>query len=826
MEGLDGKLDPLADLDLTGTGRPAPTGMAGSTTYANPMAAANARGLQMDANALAAAGANIYNSSATTGSNSTGQAAYDAIVAASAAIDTPNELANEQLKAAIRYVNAVSDYIQSPESKNKAKLDTAKQGLVDLNVSRSQIESVNHWRFPDGIDTSGGISGVMGPSVSGVLGDIGQGAIDIIGTGGQAFSDLITLGAGPEVAQTLLDPVSIFTGGFGGTINYSDSGKTTPVILGNTSATGMPVGLNIPDPRAIAEEGLIPWLINNAGLGGPAAAAAIGATANNALDSTLTGDGVGLSPASLIAAAAALDEDSDTAADVIKTGAENIATGGADSDSPVIRTGGADSDSPVIRTDSDSPVIRTGGTAIETGGGGGGGGGVSNSTQGGIAEIAGEPGDLVDIRYLFDVGGADIFAPPLTEEEEDELLYPYREGGAVKRFHTGGGVAHNHNTTGGQDDSYNLAPGADDGGGGGFDLVSFLGDNAAGIIGAGIGGLFGLSGGSDGRNPSGYQGGIPEYTYDRALKDNAFVPTMLDAAGETVARRPGSAGRSYFNYPETSAYSPIMESRLDPATGEMLLDDEGNEQQFQRTMGGAARRVATTQDALELAEQQALEQEIGTSFLDANPTLPYSSPPQRRSGSRSSTEWTYEDQQEEAQRYATELAERATAAADINLSAIAETLRGGSQTPAQAARAAGINEEDLIVRLIRAGETNFYDVAEYYKDHPVYGGVTAAQVQANFTNSNYAQGGNVNGYYLGGPTDGMADQIPATIDGGQPAALSDGEFVIPADIVSHLGNGNSDAGAESLYSMMERVRTDRTGNPNQGRQIDPNKYLA
>ena len=82
------------------------------------------------------------------------------------------------------------------------------------------------------------------------------------------------------------------------------------------------------------------------------------------------------------------------------------------------------------------------------------------------------------------------------------------------------------------------------------------------------------------------------------------------------------------------------------------------------------------------------------------------------------------------------------------------------------------------------------------------------------------------GYYLGGATDGMSDQIPATIDNNQPAALSDGEFVIPADVVSHLGNGNSDAGAKNLYSMMDRVRTDRTGNPNQGRQIDPNKYLA
>jgi len=93
----------------------------------------------------------------------------------------------------------------------------------------------------------------------------------------------------------------------------------------------------------------------------------------------------------------------------------------------------------------------------------------------------------------------------------------------------------------------------------------------------------------------------------------------------------------------------------------------------------------------------------------------------------------------------------------------------------------------------------------------------------------YAQGGLMSlpqskGYYLGGPTDGMADKVPARIDGAQEAALSDGEFVLPADIVSHLGNGNSQAGAQVLYDMMERVRKARTGRPEQGRQINPNKY--
>ena len=82
------------------------------------------------------------------------------------------------------------------------------------------------------------------------------------------------------------------------------------------------------------------------------------------------------------------------------------------------------------------------------------------------------------------------------------------------------------------------------------------------------------------------------------------------------------------------------------------------------------------------------------------------------------------------------------------------------------------------------------------------------------------------GMYLGGSTDGMADNVPASIDNNQPARLSDGEFVVPADVVSHLGNGNSDSGAKQLYGMMDRVRQARTGRKEQGREINPNKFLA
>lgn len=79
--------------------------------------------------------------------------------------------------------------------------------------------------------------------------------------------------------------------------------------------------------------------------------------------------------------------------------------------------------------------------------------------------------------------------------------------------------------------------------------------------------------------------------------------------------------------------------------------------------------------------------------------------------------------------------------------------------------------------------------------------------------------------YLGGATDGMADKIPARIDGKQEARLSHGEFVIPADVVSHLGNGNSEAGAQRLYSMMDRIRKARTGTTKQGKQVNPDKFM-
>lgn len=120
-----------------------------------------------------------------------------------------------------------------------------------------------------------------------------------------------------------------------------------------------------------------------------------------------------------------------------------------------------------------------------------------------------------------------------------------------------------------------------------------------------------------------------------------------------------------------------------------------------------------------------------------------------------------------------------------------------------------------------------YDPSKYtpYSPQP-----PANPYQAQYTR--YAKGGiaDLGGYsdggqMLKGPGDGMSDSIPATIANKQPARLANDEFVVPADVVSHLGNGSSDAGAKQLYSMMDRVRKARTGNTKQGRQINSRKYM-
>jgi hypothetical protein len=82
-----------------------------------------------------------------------------------------------------------------------------------------------------------------------------------------------------------------------------------------------------------------------------------------------------------------------------------------------------------------------------------------------------------------------------------------------------------------------------------------------------------------------------------------------------------------------------------------------------------------------------------------------------------------------------------------------------------------------------------------------------------FNLGDYSDGGRL----LRGPGDGVSDSIPATIGNKRPARLADGEFVVPARIVSELGNGSTEAGARKLYAMMDRVQKARRGTVGKGK---------
>ena len=134
------------------------------------------------------------------------------------------------------------------------------------------------------------------------------------------------------------------------------------------------------------------------------------------------------------------------------------------------------------------------------------------------------------------------------------------------------------------------------------------------------------------------------------------------------------------------------------------------------------------------------------------------------------------------------------------------------------------------------GNAAFDPVSGYYSINGKYYDATGKLVDytapdnsgaANGGLMGMAHGGSTDEYNLGsysdggrllrGPGDGVSDSIPATIGKGQPARLADGEFVVPARIVSELGNGSTEAGAKQLYAMMDRIQKARSKTVGKGR---------
>ena len=157
-----------------------------------------------------------------------------------------------------------------------------------------------------------------------------------------------------------------------------------------------------------------------------------------------------------------------------------------------------------------------------------------------------------------------------------------------------------------------------------------------------------------------------------------------------------------------------------------------------------------------------------------------------------------------------------------------------SGTPADA-KAADLTAARTIEVVDSSGETSQTYTAVLQPDGTYLAGngkrydVTGKQLAADGGMMGYAMGGGLGslgsysdgGRLLKGPGDGVSDSIPATIgEKQQPARLADGEFVVPARIVSELGNGSTEAGARKLYAMMDRVQKAR------GKTTGKNKVAA
>ena len=373
--------------------------------------------------------------------------------------------------------------------------------------------------------------------------------------------------------------------------------------------------------------------------------------------------------------------------------------------------------------------------------------------------------------------------------------------------------------------------------------------------------------GSGQQAPIGYTGGIPEYTFTRQPLADAFsqVAGADPVTGAPIPRRPGSMGRRYFTDPtfittgETLGdvnYTQPAGEDIDQALFDAVINAVGGTGDRGDVETSAGGEDYTEGLATDTSTQAAVDEALADTTTDTttdttafnnfisgffNKNLSkedlvaldnsgYSTERIANALSVGLDTPISTERLQNAVNQATGLDQfgvkttQATDALATILEEIPDRTVDYDEVTAvdRAAEAIGVTEAELVASLLQRGEVTAEDVSAAY-------GIPVDEIKRVFTEMGgtrqLAQGGIAQGYYLGGPTDGMADLVPATIDGMQPAALSDGEFVIPADVVSHLGNGNSEAGAQQLYSMMDRVRDERTGTTKQGPEINPMQMM-
>jgi hypothetical protein len=160
-----------------------------------------------------------------------------------------------------------------------------------------------------------------------------------------------------------------------------------------------------------------------------------------------------------------------------------------------------------------------------------------------------------------------------------------------------------------------------------------------------------------------------------------------------------------------------------------------------------------------------------------------------------------------------------------NDDAFVSWMTANNLTPEQVAAATGISIADVYKKIKKAkpvekvadtSVTGQNDGGGGGGGDMADGGLAAMArggMAQQFNLGDYSDGGRL----LRGPGDGVSDSIPASIGNKRPARLADGEFVVPARIVSELGNGSTEAGARKLYAMMDRVQRARRGTVGKGR---------
>ena len=314
--------------------------------------------------------------------------------------------------------------------------------------------------------------------------------------------------------------------------------------------------------------------------------------------------------------------------------------------------------------------------------------------------------------------------------------------------------------------------------------------------------------------PTGYMGGIPDYTYKRELVPNAFTSNERDNAGAftpangpAAPRRPGSAGRRYFT---DGVFAPTVAATAEDAEDGEDGEDGGDGEDIV-VVDGVAINSSTGQPVV--LSDGAITTTEGTDSeyteLAGGGLASFAGGGQPSGSAIGKYRAAYDLYQARLQNASTP-EERAEIEAfwkehlvnyDPAVIAASINMRAARNAPSQASQAPPPQRQ----------RQRSWDWKNRRPTGHAGGGLASLKSR---------------GYYLGGRTDGMADQVPATIDQKQPARLSDGEFVVPADVVSHLGNGSSNAGADQLFSMMDRVRKARTGRKSQGKEINPQRYLG